>query len=83
MLISYGADITMQDKRRRNVLHFLVDACCVEGCDIVLEEARRRSAIGLIDQKELYIGAEQCFLVTGELLKNLFDSYRECFEGIN
>ena len=38
ILISYGADITMQDKRRRNVLHFLADAYCIDGCDAVLEQ---------------------------------------------
>ena len=72
ILISYGADITMQDKRRRNVLHFLADAYCIDGCDAVLEQANRRSAVHLIiNQQELYLGAEQCFLVRGKLEKHL------------
>ena len=76
--MSYGADITMLDKRRRNVLHYLADAFCTEGADAVLEQARRRSVTAvIINQQELYLGAEQCFLVRGTCVKlNKFTSQR-------
>ena len=79
-MLSYGADITMLDKRRRNVLHYLADAFCTEGADAVLEQAKRRSVIALIiNQQELYLGAEQCFLVRGICVKlNTFTSILFC-----
>lgn len=65
-LIAYGADITVQDKRGRNVLHYLADANSTQGCEIVLDQAERFNVIQrIINERELYLGAEQCFLIRG------------------
>ena len=66
-LLSLGADITILDIRRRNVLHFLADSYCTDGTELILQQALRTHVVQqIINQTELYLGGEQCFLVRGE-----------------
>ncbi len=69
VLLSLGARVNVHDKRKRNAFHCAADSCYAEACELLLEQAvRHHCAVELLNMQELYLGAEQCFLVRGKLL---------------
>ncbi len=67
VLLGRGARVDLYDARNRSALTYAADATGSDAADMVLEAAQRHGvATDLINAQELYLGAEQCFLVRGE-----------------
>jgi len=65
-LLEQGADFTLLDHRGRSVLHYAANKDCTEEALEVLKLANQKGKLQkIINAKELYLGAEQCFLVRG------------------
>lgn len=66
-LLEKGSRVNNCDKRGRNVFHYAANNYVkLESYQLLIEAARKeRCLVNLLNQKELYLGADQCMLIKG------------------